>query len=170
MTNGESTEPTGETEGFKELRKRFDEVKESQTEAATKAAEAEKRATEAERKLAFAEAGINLADKRAKMFIKGYDGELEPEKVKAAWTEVFGEEQKQPKGQQVQGQPQPPGSDELNIMNQVTAGTEFKLPDGQSANLIEGIHKIRREGGDAEDVAVFLDAHGYPVAEGWRRS
>ncbi len=55
-------------------------------------------------------------------------------------------------------------------MNQVTAGTELKLPEGQSANLVEGIKKIRESGGTPEDVAWFLDGHGYPVAEGYRSS
>lgn len=166
MTDGEGTEPIGD------LRKRFedqlDQAKSATTEATAKATEAEKRAAEAERKLAFAEAGINLADKRAQMFVKGYDGELEPEKVKAAWTDLFGESEPE-KGKQGQGEQESQDLSELNIMNQVTAGTELKLPEGKSADLVEGIHKIRREGGSAEDVAWFLDAHGYPVAEGYRR-
>ncbi len=166
MTDGEGNEPIGD------LRKRFEDqleqAKSATTEATTKATEAEQRATIAERKLAFAEAGINLADKRAKMFIKGYDGELEPEKVKAAWTEVFGEEKSG--GENPPGEPEPEGVGELNIMNQVTAGTELKLPEGQSANLVEGIKKIRESGGTPEDVAWFLDGHGYPVAEGYRSS
>ncbi len=103
MTDGEGNEPIGD------LRKRFEDqleqAKSATTEATTKATEAEQRATIAERKLAFAEAGINLADKRAKMFIKGYDGELEPEKVKAAWTEVFGEEKSG--GENPPGEPEP---------------------------------------------------------------
>lgn len=46
--------------------------------------EAEARAAVAERKLAFAEAGIKLDDPRAKYFVAGYDGEINPEAIKAA--------------------------------------------------------------------------------------
>jgi hypothetical protein len=54
-------------------------------EAAAKAAqEAESRAAAAERKLAFASAGLPLEDKRLGYFIKGYEGDLTPEAIKAA--------------------------------------------------------------------------------------
>ena len=44
-----------------------------------------RKAEDAERRLAFAEAGIPLGDKRASYFVKGYDGELNPDAIKADW-------------------------------------------------------------------------------------
>lgn len=41
------------------------------------------RAEAAERKLAFAEAGIDISDQRMAYFMKGYEGELDADKIKA---------------------------------------------------------------------------------------
>lgn len=46
--------------------------------------EAEARAAAAERSLAFAKAGIDLTDTKSNYFVKGYEGELDPEAIKAA--------------------------------------------------------------------------------------
>jgi hypothetical protein len=43
---------------------------------------------EAERKLAFVEAGIDLAAPGAKYFVKGYEGDLSPEAIRAAAEEA----------------------------------------------------------------------------------
>lgn len=45
------------------------------------------RADTAERTLAFAKAGIDISTKKAGYFIAGYDGELDPEKIKEAAIE-----------------------------------------------------------------------------------
>lgn len=50
--------------------------------AARKAAE--EKAAKVERELAFAKAGIDLADPKTKYFVAGYDGEIDPEKIRAA--------------------------------------------------------------------------------------
>lgn len=57
-------------------------------EQAAKAREAEARAAAAERQLAFAKAGLDLADPKMSYFVKGYDGEADPEKIRAAATEA----------------------------------------------------------------------------------
>lgn len=44
---------------------------------------AEARAAAAERKLAFVEAGISITDPRATYFVKGYEGDLTPEAIRA---------------------------------------------------------------------------------------
>lgn len=53
-------------------------------EQAAKAREAEARAAAAERELAFAKAGLPLSDPKMGYFVKGYDGDLTPEAIKAA--------------------------------------------------------------------------------------
>lgn len=45
---------------------------------------AESRALQAERELAFAKAGIDLNDQRMSYFVKGYDGEVDADKIKQA--------------------------------------------------------------------------------------
>lgn len=47
------------------------------------AEEAQARAEAAERQLAFAKAGIDLTDPKLSYFVKGYEGDLDPEAIKA---------------------------------------------------------------------------------------
>lgn len=49
-----------------------------------KAREAEARAAAAERELAFAKAGLPTDDPRIGYFVKGYEGEVKPEAIRAA--------------------------------------------------------------------------------------
>lgn len=49
-----------------------------------KAREADARAAALERELAFAKAGLDLNDPKMGYFVKGYDGEADPEKIRAA--------------------------------------------------------------------------------------
>ncbi len=51
-------------------------------------AERAARADAAERKLAFAEAGINPKDPKMSYFVKGYEGEMDPDAIKAAAVEA----------------------------------------------------------------------------------
>lgn len=55
---------------------------------AAKAADLEARLAELERRDIFAQAGIPTSDPAAKYFIKGYDGELTPEAIRAAAIEA----------------------------------------------------------------------------------
>lgn len=70
-------------------------LKRSQIKQLEEMAKAGKSATDRlavlERENAFAKAGINLTDKRATYFQKGYEGELTPEAIKAEWEENFGQ-------------------------------------------------------------------------------
>lgn len=52
-------------------------------EKARKAGELETELAELKRRGAFSEAGINPADPKTKYFVKGYDGELTPEAIRA---------------------------------------------------------------------------------------
>lgn len=65
-----------ETEGIKQLRAR-----------AEKAAELERKVAEFERREAFRDAGIDLKDSRNQYFVKGYEGELTAEAIKAKAVE-----------------------------------------------------------------------------------
>lgn len=178
MSEFDDNEPIGD------LRKRFeaqlDEMKKSSTESQKAAAEAAARAEAAERKLAFAEAGIPLSDKRAQLFVKGYDGELEADKVKAAWNEYFGapaQPQPTPQGQS-KDQPQPelpaqvfpggtPFQQDAAALGQMDAAvTSGQPPQNTGADLLGGMRQLYEQGATAEEVARFLGAHGYPVAPG----
>lgn len=53
-----------------------------------KASEYEQRAKAAERRLAFVEAGIKLDDPKAKYFVNGYDGEIDPDAIRQAAIEA----------------------------------------------------------------------------------
>lgn len=55
-----------------------------------------RRAEVAERELAFAKAGIPLDDKRTPYFQAGYKGEVDPESIKAAWSDAFGAQEPPP--------------------------------------------------------------------------
>lgn len=55
---------------------------------AKSADDAERRAAKAERELAFAKAGLDLGDPKVGYFVKGYDGELTPEAIRATAVEL----------------------------------------------------------------------------------
>lgn len=174
----DGNEPIGD------LRKRFEdqlaEMKKANQESTKAATEAAARAEAAERKLAFAEAGIPLSDKRAQLFVKGYDGELEADKVKAAWTEYFGDPQPQPTPQpQAAGQPQAelpaqvypggtPFAQDASALGRIDAAVAGNpTPENQGSDLLGGMRQLYEQGASPEDVARFLGAHGYPVAKGF---
>lgn len=68
----EETPEQNESDGIKALRAR-----------AEKAAELERKLADYERRDAFRDAGIDLNDPRNKYFVKGYEGELSAEAIKA---------------------------------------------------------------------------------------
>ena len=55
---------------------------------AKKAGEYEAKIADLERKQAFMAAGVPVDDPAAKYFVKGYDGELDPDAIKAAAVEA----------------------------------------------------------------------------------
>lgn len=164
---GDEGQQQGETPQMAEVRKQLKAAQKQAKEYAEAAARAEK----AERRLAFAEAGINLSDKRAALFIKGYDGELEPEKVKAAWTEYFGEAKPESKGDE--GAPQQPEPQQIppyeynafGQMQQAVGGSP--IPEGREETIRKGMIDVFEKGGEPADVARFLASQGYPVAPGY---
>lgn len=77
MSEFDPTENPPTEEEPRGLRKQIEEQ-------ASKAREAEARAAAAERELAFAKAGLPLDDPKMGYFVKGYEGDLTPEAIKAA--------------------------------------------------------------------------------------
>lgn len=91
---------------------------------AKRADESEARATAAERELAFAKAGIDLNDSKLSYFRKGYEGDMEPDQIRAAAAEA--------------GFIAPPGgtgaADELAAQQRIAnAGSEGVAPADESA-------------------------------------
>ena len=70
-------EPQGDPGDIKSLRR-----------AASSKKKLEQENFELKRRLAFVEAGISMADPRMKYFIKGYDGEMEADAIRAAAMEA----------------------------------------------------------------------------------
>lgn len=81
----------GDSQAIKDIRARNRELARNQRAAEDRARELEAKAAEADRasrELAFLKAGVNPDDPAARYFVKGYDGELTPDAIKAAATEA----------------------------------------------------------------------------------
>lgn len=109
----------------------------------------------AQRKLAFVESGINIADPKMSYFVKGYEGELNADAIKAE-AERAGFV-----GQQQQQQPSVPPQ-ELAGHQQMAEASSGGAP-GQP-DLAEQI----RNAGSQEEVMALMIKAGYPTA--WNRS
>ena len=103
------------------------------------------------RELAFAKAKIDMDDPRTKYFVKGYDGELTPEAIRAQAEAdgFFREESRQNNSQEDAGQ--------QRIAN-ASAGGSSSGPD-----LTQ---KLREAGSQEEVMAIMIEA-GYPTS--WSR-
>lgn len=112
--------------------------------------DAESRAARAERELAFAKAGIDLQDQRMSYFVKGYDGEIDSEKIKQAAVEAG-----------FLGTPEPSvPDDELTQHQQVanlTAGAQTTDFDS-NAEYASALAQARTK----EDVLALMDKFGSP--------
>jgi hypothetical protein len=81
----------GDTHAIREIRARNRQLAKQHKEQQQRLEAAEAAAREAEiakRELAFVKAGVNPDDPASKYFVKGYDGELTVEAIKAAATEA----------------------------------------------------------------------------------
>lgn len=119
--------------------------------AAKAAEEATARAEAAERRLAFAEAGVNISDPKAKWFVKGYDGDLTADAIKAAAGEAGLVEA-------------PEASDEVPAEEQAA---HARLAQGQGTP--PGARDYHAEMNAAETEADLLRVYresGGPIAEG----
>ena len=117
-------------------------------------AEAVARAEKAERQLAFAAAGIPLNDKRFSYFIKGYDGEFEPDAIREAAAEVgLLETQEQP-SQEQQAEQQT-----HQRIDQATRGQAVDEVD------VDAAMASAFESGGSEQLQQWLAARGVPLAD-----
>lgn len=144
----------------------------------SEAAEALKAGTAAQRELAMLKAGINPQAPGAEWFIKGYDGELDPAKIREAGAAFVGQPQPQQPQQFVQpppGQGQPWQDPYFAAAQEqyaqqagwtqaqgVTAGPQ--QPPG--VNHIEGMRQAGEKDG-AAGIARYLAQHGLPVVDSW---
>lgn len=83
----ETAPPAKNSEGGR-LRKELEKQIKRAKEAEAKAAEAESRIAAMERRSAFTDAGVPAGSKIAELFRKTYDGELAPEAIQTAWSEL----------------------------------------------------------------------------------
>ena len=103
----------------------------------------------AQRELAFAKAGIDPASPQAKYFVKGYDGELTPEAIRAAAEEA----------QLITPQANPMDADKAawQQTNRIAAGAET-ASEGPS-----WIKRIRDASSSEEISAIFAEAQAQGV-------
>jgi hypothetical protein len=105
--------------------------------------EAEERAQAAERKLAFVEAGVNLTDPKAQYFIKGYDGEIDPEKIRdAAMSAGFISAPQVPADEAAANQRITQASDNATAIGEVDWESEY----AKATNEAEVLAVARRKG------------------------
>lgn len=101
------------------------------------------------KELAFLKAGIDLNDPKTKYFVKGYDGELTPEAIRAAAEEAqFVAPQQQIQDSDKQG---------WQTTNKIAAGAEI-APDGPS-----WAKRIADAQSEAEMMAIFAEAQAQGI-------
>jgi len=126
--------------------------------------EAEERAARAERSVAFLRAGIDPESKGlASYFVKGYDGDLEPEKIKAAAIEAGVMQPPAPDAdQQAQQQAlQQNAATQQKIAGAAVQGDAVPTPEAQFAN---GVREALNAGG-VDGLAAYLETQGIPQVE-----
>lgn len=104
---------------------------------------------EMERKMVFMEAGINTGDPKFRYFVKGYDGELNPEAIRQAAEEA----------QLIAPQPPVDETDKQawQTTNRIAAGAESS-PEGPS-----WVKRIRDAQSEDEVMAVFAEAQAQGI-------
>jgi hypothetical protein len=123
-------------------------------EKARKADKFEKELEQTRRELAFMRAGIPLDRPGITYFVKGYEGELEPEAIKAAAVEAGFLTQQQDPQRQAQAQAQSRAAD-------LSAGSG----DGfDGSDIIDGMNQAFAEGG-IEGMVQFGQQYGLRVAD-----
>jgi len=143
-----------DTPAIKQIRQaqRADRAARIQAEARATQLETQAQAgLEATRKLAFVEAGVDISSPAAKYFIKGYDGDLNVDAIKAAATEIG-----------LVGAPPPPVTDPQLVEHQRIAGThKDSTVMTSTAEYAEAIAKAKT----ADEVFHIARRFGSPFAE-----
>lgn len=154
--------PNGDSKLLRQLRKQVAEL-------TKKASENEARATKAERQSAFLEAGVDMANKAAPYFVKGYDGEITVEAIKTAAEEAgllvkVAEPKPEPNQQQnpeAQQQANPYWADTQSF-EAMQQATSFQNTTGE--NLHKGMAEAIEKGG-IEGMTAYMRSHGIPVVD-----
>lgn len=131
-------------QGLRDYVKRLEDQAKTSQEAGSKAAQLE-------RELTFTKAGIDPDDAKAKYFVKGYDGELTPDAVKAAAVEAG----------LLEANPVPPEQSTANRMGRAEGAGGDDLPDyRQDVELFKAeMEKAHKEGGQ-KGLLDFLAKNG----------
>lgn len=133
--------------------------------------EAVARADAAERRLAFLEAGVDTSNPMSQWFIKGYDGDLAPDKVRKAAEEAGliaqpvaqqAQPPQQPFAQPPPYAPQQPYAGIGTAFGQIDAATA--APPVPGVNHLANMQKALESGG-IEGMAQYMRAVGLPVAD-----
>lgn len=135
--------------------------------------EAAKRASKlsaVERELVMLKAGVDVESPLGKMFVKAYEGELTPEKVREAWSQVAPLPPSEPPAP-----PAPPLTEAEKELAEATAKltseqtVEPTTPDPKVSSL-EAARKALAEGASLEDAgAVLIASRAKAALEGDKR-
>lgn len=130
------------------------------------------KASSLERELAFLKAGVDPEKPGSKYFIKGYDGEIEVEKIREAAQEAgFLVEAKAPEAPAAGGETptdQPPEQtpeQQADLAAFQALGTATQTINTAGVNPLIGMEKAMQEGGVGA-MTEWMRAHGMPVIEG----
>lgn len=124
---------------------------------ADKTSDLEKTVAELTRKEAFREAGIDPSDKKAGYFVKGYDGELSADAIRAAATEAGFIEPPAPTPEQQQQ------LDTADAINSAASGAE-PLLNASEDKVVAEMTKAMSEGG-TEAMLMVARKYGAVVSD-----
>lgn len=130
--------------------------------AANKAKKLEAELTNLRRELAFAKAGIPMNDPKMNYFVKGYEGELDPDAIREAAEEAgfLNVDQPAESATQVSSQEAPEAAAQQRVMRaSVGAATEDISEDAAMARMEEAM----QEGG-IEAMLDVAQQYGIPVS------
>lgn len=146
------------------------QLREALKRAEKRAAEAEEKGSTADklaRENAMLRAGVDLDSKLGQMFSRSYEGDLDPEAVKAEWSELAPAPapREEPKPEETQQQ-----TERAALASETVAPTQLSDVHPHRAG-IEEFHRLRAEEGlNAQDAAVqFFDKTLTAAAAGDKR-
>lgn len=128
--------------------------------AANKSKKLEAELRELRKELAFAKAGIKLDDPKMKYFVKGYDGEMDPEEIRAAASEAGFLQVQTSEAPAEEAQPNPAVQAQERVM---TASAGAMAEDVSEAAAISRMESAMAEGG-IDALLEVVQQYGIPVA------
>jgi hypothetical protein len=169
-------EPTGGTPAQQQESSVLRELRKQQREQARQIEELKQQASAgqaATRELAMLKAGIDPQAPGAQWFLKGYDGELEPDKIREAAGEALLRQapQQQPQQQPAQQQVGPAYQNPLEAAGWGAAGQAAQGAPPQQVDHLAGMHAAMQQAAKTgqnpiDAMTGYMLAHNLPVAEG----